>query len=655
MADFKNNAKMLNAAWAVAPQSKDDIRGILSSIDNVLPDNLKKQAMMGAFNEESYWPTDPDSIDACYRPYNLKDGILYIDVVGLLMSGLREQVGNMATGYIYIRQAITRGLSDPEVFGITLCIDSIGGHAQGCIELADFIHDVRHIKPIKAMIVGDALSAGYFVASAASEIYMTISSTTGSIGVLFLHYDISEQLKADGVKVTPIIVGARKADGLPMIPLSDAAKNTILAQLIELYDIFVFTIARNRGITEESVRQTEAITMGAKKSVEGQSFADGIIDPSNIRGFFIGIPQKQEGASLMTLPQTHPALAAGKYPANGGVMAHATPHGGGFVATGGGFVQSGHNPHPHAPQQPMMHAQPQQTPAPTPATPAQTIIYLQAGQPIPAPSLDANGQPVIYMQAQSATPAPAPSATPAPAPARTIVYLQAGQPVPADSLDANGQPVIYMQAQSATPAPSATPQTTPAPAQNAVPQYVPVMQTAPVTSATPVQFQPVPTTATAPTGAATATAPTTTAPADAASVASQASAAEAKRWTDTLTSPHCKGHEAKAMAMLSNPQMANFGAMDILGVIHGTVSVGTPAGSPAPGTAPVVAAAPTGAPEGVATSHDFMTAMLKAGTPAVGANADGTQPESDSGALLASYKLTGGDDIKKPASTETPA
>ena len=70
-----------------------------------------------------------------------------------------------------------------------------------------------------------------------------------------------------GWKITFIKYGAHKTDGNPYEPLTKEAEARIQARIDELGEIFVSTVARNRGMSEKAVRDTQALTYSAKDSL----------------------------------------------------------------------------------------------------------------------------------------------------------------------------------------------------------------------------------------------------------------------------------------------------------------------------------------------------------------------------------------------------
>lgn len=221
--------------------------------------------------DESFWEKDEHP----YRPYAVKNGVLQVAVQGTLINHFGYQFGRWATGYQYIEAAIARGLSDPEVKAIALICDSPGGEAAGCFELTDKIHEAQKVKPIRAFVADAAYSAAYAIASAATDVVVTRSGGTGSVGAVSGHVDVSAAMERQGVKITLIYAGEHKVDGNAYEKLPDAVKDRIQLRVNNLYEVFISTVARNRGMDESDVRETKALTFDAQDSLT-RGFADRI-------------------------------------------------------------------------------------------------------------------------------------------------------------------------------------------------------------------------------------------------------------------------------------------------------------------------------------------------------------------------------------------
>lgn len=225
--------------------------------------------------DEEFW--DVQGYRAERRPYNVKNGVLIIPVMGTLIHRFSFQMGSTATGYEYIERAFNRGMDDPDVDSIMLHIDSPGGQAAGNFELVEHMVSRRGEKPVIAMVEDKALSGGFSIASAADEIVTTRSSHTGSVGVVVMHVNFGKALKNFGIEVSFVKAGERKVDGNPFESLSDTARARIQQGVDKFYGTFVSTVANNRGMSDDAVRETEADVFDAEESIE-VGFADRIGD-----------------------------------------------------------------------------------------------------------------------------------------------------------------------------------------------------------------------------------------------------------------------------------------------------------------------------------------------------------------------------------------
>jgi signal peptide peptidase SppA len=168
------------------------------------------------------------------------------------------------------RDGLAQALGDPEVEAVVIDIDSPGGVVDQIPETAREIRQARKAKPIVAVANGQADSAAYWLASQASEIVVTDSGETGSIGVYQLHRDLSGRYAQDGVKPTLISAGRYKVEGNPYEPLDDEAAAAIQADVDDYYTMFVKDVAKGRGVTANAVRNGfgEGRALHAQQSVD---------------------------------------------------------------------------------------------------------------------------------------------------------------------------------------------------------------------------------------------------------------------------------------------------------------------------------------------------------------------------------------------------
>jgi len=268
-------AKMANQPLLLSPGSEDIFTQNLVH----MAESPKFEAAVETTEKmqaDEFWDDDDEFI-SWLRPYNVKNGVLTIPVHGVLMNKFSMKFGNFATGYQYIERAFERGMDDDDVDMIAFDIDSPGGEVAGNFELVEKIVAERGAKPMRAFANDHAYSAAYSIATASDSITMARSGGVGSVGVITMHIDQSARLDSMGIKVTFIYAGEHKKDGNPYEALPDSVKDRIQDRIDRIYGEFVGLVANNRGMEEQAVRDTEALTFDASNAVE-VGFADRIGD-----------------------------------------------------------------------------------------------------------------------------------------------------------------------------------------------------------------------------------------------------------------------------------------------------------------------------------------------------------------------------------------
>jgi len=211
------------------------------------------------------------------RPLSPATGkVAVIPIHGTLVrrtSGL-EAVSGLAS-YTSIAEQLDAALASPEVAAILLDVDSPGGESGGVFDLADRIRAGVQVKPVWAVANDMAFSAAYALVSAASRVFVARTGGVGSIGVIAMHIDQSVKDAKDGVRYTAVFAGERKNDLNPHEPISDEAHAVLKAEVDRVYDLFVETVARHRGLDADAVRATEAGLFFGSDAV-GAGLADAV-------------------------------------------------------------------------------------------------------------------------------------------------------------------------------------------------------------------------------------------------------------------------------------------------------------------------------------------------------------------------------------------
>ena len=138
-------------------------------------------------------------------------------------------------------------LDNPDVESIVLDIDSPGGTVTGVNEASNFIKEGSKEKPITAYISGTGASAAYWLASAASEIVLDATSRVGSIGVVCA-YPNPQGDDEDYVEVVNTASPNKRPD-----VSTEKGRKVVTAELDDLADVFIGTIAENRNVSSTTV------------------------------------------------------------------------------------------------------------------------------------------------------------------------------------------------------------------------------------------------------------------------------------------------------------------------------------------------------------------------------------------------------------------
>ncbi|MGI9304649.1 MAG: S49 family peptidase [Gammaproteobacteria bacterium] len=200
-------------------------------------------------------------------PRNLRnlDSTAIIPIVGSMVhrSGYLDAASGLQS-YQGVADMLDTALNHDGVKRVVLDIDTPGGEVAGAFQLAAKIRAARDRKPVVAAVNELAASAGYLLASAATEVVVAETGYTGSIGVVTAHVDYSKAIDKKGLVVTHMYAGAHKIDGTPYQPLPDGVKADIQGELENIYDLFAATVASNRGLSVQKVKDTEAcVYLGA--------------------------------------------------------------------------------------------------------------------------------------------------------------------------------------------------------------------------------------------------------------------------------------------------------------------------------------------------------------------------------------------------------
>lgn len=211
---------------------------------------------------------ETDSVEAIERELgrpldNTRSVRMRGDVAVIPVTGPMFRYANLftrisgATSYEDLARDIGAALEDPKVRAIVLDVDSPGGLVNGNQELAELIYRAREEKPMASFVSGLGASAAYWITTATGRVVVGPTSILGSIGTVLSARDTTAEDRARGVRTIEFV--SSQSPRKHMDPFdadegkADEARGEIQRMVDDLAQVFVETVARNMGVTVETV------------------------------------------------------------------------------------------------------------------------------------------------------------------------------------------------------------------------------------------------------------------------------------------------------------------------------------------------------------------------------------------------------------------
>ena len=144
---------------------------------------------------------------------------------------------------------------DKNNVGIFLDLDTPGGGVYESDELYLALQDYKEAtgRPVWAYMNSMCASGGYYVSMAADFIAANRNTTTGSVGVVMQHSDLSRLYEKLGISTDYITSGANKSMGAADRSLTEEQRAIYQSVVDEAYGQFVDLICAGRGLAREDV------------------------------------------------------------------------------------------------------------------------------------------------------------------------------------------------------------------------------------------------------------------------------------------------------------------------------------------------------------------------------------------------------------------
>jgi protease-4 len=211
-------------------------------------------------------------------PYTSTDRLDFESIVVIDVVGPIYKYGSWYSwGSVELMDLIVRMANSERVKGIILNVDSPGGQAAGTADLAKTIRAVTAVKPVIAIIAdGMAASAGYWIASAAQEIYVTQpTDQVGSIGAYQTVVDLTDYYAKAGILVKDVYAPQSDDKNGTFREAVAGDESSMKEDLRFLVEHFISNVKANRG---GRLRMEEKEPFTGKMYYAAQAQKIGLID-----------------------------------------------------------------------------------------------------------------------------------------------------------------------------------------------------------------------------------------------------------------------------------------------------------------------------------------------------------------------------------------
>ncbi len=221
---------------------------------------------------------------------------------------------------------------DPNIAAIVLRIDSPGGSALASEQIWRAVRRAREHKPVIASLGAVAASGGYYIASAADEIWADPATLTGSIGIYYGKVDFQELAETVGVNVEILGRGRRSGATSLFRPFTDDERQRLQEMIASMYQLFLTRVAEGRDMTVDEV---DALGQGRIWSGD-RAQQNGLVD--RLGGLGAALAQARVRANLA--PSCRVSVAPGR---PGDLLDYVLGGASGSVELGGPAVDGTHS------------------------------------------------------------------------------------------------------------------------------------------------------------------------------------------------------------------------------------------------------------------------------------------------------------------------
>lgn len=195
--------------------------------------------------------------------YAVHGGVALVPVRGLLTPNamILERFLGWAT-YQGLTETMDELAANEDVRAIVMQFDTPGGNVLGLKGAVEAVARAAAVKPVHAVLDPLCASAGYHLASQATEITLALGAWVGSIGVMYTTIHPVGPGQATGLQM--FVLSSSHARAKRPDPTTEEGRALIRQDIDQIESEFLDDVARGRGIDREEITTRLSVTDDAR-------------------------------------------------------------------------------------------------------------------------------------------------------------------------------------------------------------------------------------------------------------------------------------------------------------------------------------------------------------------------------------------------------
>ena len=160
---------------------------------------------------------------------------------------------------LYLVPVLRRIADNSSIGGVILWIESPGGEVGAVRDIYSAVRKLDLVKPVVTYTGGIAASGGYYIAVGSDKIIADPLAEVGSIGVIYVHYDMEKNYAQNGIKVDVFKTGKYKDMGAEWRALTPEERRMIANMVDTYFRAFLNAVSVGRNMT---INETQKYATG---------------------------------------------------------------------------------------------------------------------------------------------------------------------------------------------------------------------------------------------------------------------------------------------------------------------------------------------------------------------------------------------------------